>query len=64
MVGEFELDWGEFAESALPASAVVGAFDPVDDRKFQLVSSRPRLLVENVLLQQREERFHRRVVAG
>ena len=48
----------------LAASAVVGAFDPGDDRDAQLVAGGPALPVEDVLLQQREERFHGGVVAG
>ena len=54
MDGEFELDWGEFAESALSAATVVGAFDPGDDREAELVAGRPGLPVQDVLLQQRK----------
>jgi|GEM_PF-4904482 len=38
--------------------------NPVNDRQAQLVSGCPGPLVEQVLLQQDEESFHRRVVAG
>lgn len=60
--GEFELDGRELAEAALPATPVVGVFDPGDDRESQLVAGTPALLVEDVLLQQRVERLHRSVV--
>ena len=60
----FELDRGQSAEACLAASAVVGAFDPGDDRDAELVAGGPALPVEDVLLQQREERFHGGVVAG
>src|SRR3546814_3422146 len=57
-------DLGQSAEAGLAASAVVGALDPGDDREPELVSGGPALTVEHVLLQEREERRHRRVVAG
>jgi hypothetical protein len=57
-----ELDRRELAESALPSSAVVGAFDPGNDREAELVAARPALAVEDVLLEQREPRLHRGVV--
>ena len=43
---------------------VVGVLDPVDDRVVELVTSAPRAPVEHVLLEQRVERLHRRVIAG
>ena len=64
MVGEFVFDGGEFAESALAASAVVGVLDPGDDRQAQLVSAAPRVAVEDVLLQERVEGFPGGVVGG
>jgi hypothetical protein len=54
--GEFELDWGEFAERSLTASAVVGVFDPGDDRVLELGAGAPAAPVEDVGLQQRPER--------
>jgi len=62
--GEFVLDRGQSAESALPAASVVGAFDPDDDREAELLAAGPALPVEHILLQQREERLHRSVVTG
>src|SRR4051812_23324057 len=57
--------WGQSAENGLAASAVVvGAFDPGDDRDAELVAGVPAATVEDVLLQQCEERFHGGVVAG
>jgi hypothetical protein len=47
--GEFELDGCEFAESALPASTVVGVFDPGGDRKPQLFTRYPVTTVEEGL---------------
>ena len=60
----FELDGGQSAEGCLSPSAVVGALDPGHDRDPQLVAGRPSLAIEDVLLEEREERLHRRVVAG
>jgi hypothetical protein len=45
-------------------ASVVGAFDPGDDLDTQVVSGRPVAAVEDVVLQEREERFHSGVVAG
>ena len=59
-----ELDWGESAEAVLSPAAVVGPFDPGDDRQAELVAGGPAAAVEDVLLQQREEGLHRGVVAG
>lgn len=47
----------------MPSSPVVGALDPGHDRQPELLTGGPPMLVENVLLQEREERFHRRVIA-
>jgi len=51
-------------ESGLPASAVVGAFDPGHDREAQLLLRCPGAAVEDVFLHQAEEGFHRGVVAA
>jgi hypothetical protein len=59
-----ELDRGEASEAVLPASAVVGVLDPGDDREPELLPDLPAAPVEDVLLQQREERLHRRVVGA
>jgi hypothetical protein len=64
VVQHLKLDRREFAESALPSSAVVGALDPGDDRGSELVPGFPSLAVEDVLLQAREERLHWCVVAA
>jgi hypothetical protein len=48
----------------LSASAVVGLLDPNDDRESELISGLPPLPVEDVLLQEAEERFHRGVVGA
>src|SRR5215211_2342059 len=62
LVHGLELDRGELAEAALTTPAVVGPFDPDHDRKAQFLSALPASTVQDVLLQQREERLHRRVV--
>lgn len=59
----FELYWCESAEASLPSPAVAGGFDPDDDRDAELVAGGPALLIEDVLLQQREERLGGGVVA-
>ena len=48
----------------MSASSVVGPFDPGDDRDAKLIAGGPAAPVEHVLLEQREERLHGRVVAG
>ncbi|QZQ56706.1 hypothetical protein KZI27_07835 [Curtobacterium sp. TC1] len=48
--------------TALSALSVVDALDPVHDREPQLLTRSPSVPVEDVLLQQREERLHCRVV--
>ncbi len=57
-----ELCRGQPPEGALPTSVVVGRLDPGNDCAAELVTVVPRLTVEHVVVQQREERFHRRVV--
>ena len=54
---------GQSAQSGLPATSVIGSLDPGDDRDPELFSGPPPLAVQDVLLQQREERFHRGVDA-
>jgi len=48
----------------LSAASVEGAFDPGDDRDAQFLPGAPRAPVQDVLLKQGEEGFHRRVVTG
>ena len=60
----FEFDGGQPAQAYLPASAVVGAFDPGDDGNAQLLAGVPASAVQDVLLQQAEEGLHGRVVTG
>ena len=57
-------DGGQSAQAGLSAASVIGPLDPGDDRDPQLLSGPPALAVQDVLLGQREERFHRRVIAG
>jgi hypothetical protein len=64
LVEHLKLERGELAEGPLPASAVVSAFDPGDDRQAQLLAGGPALSVENVLSQPREERLHGGVVTA
>src|SRR5680860_776397 len=59
----FELYRGELAKGALAPAAVIGAFDPQDNREAQLLSRLPALTIEHVVLQQSEERLHGRVVS-
>lgn len=63
-VQDLIFDGCESSERALTAPTVIGPFDPGDDRDAELVAGFPALPVEDVLLQQREERFHRGVAAG
>jgi hypothetical protein len=58
-----KLDRGEFPEAALPTLAVVGALDPRHDRQPQFLPRRPPLPIEDILLQQGEERFHGRIIS-
>lgn len=60
----FELYWGELAEAALSSSAVVGPLDPGDDCEPEVVAAGPASAVEDVLLEQGEERFHGGVVGA
>jgi hypothetical protein len=59
----FIFDRCEPSERTLAASAVVGPFDPDSDRDAEFVACCPASPVEDVLLEQREERFHGIVVA-
>jgi hypothetical protein len=58
-----KLDRGELAKAALPALPVVSPLDPDHHRQAQFLPGRPPLPVEDVLLQEHEERLHRGVVA-
>src|SRR5699024_591985 len=58
------LDGGQSAQASLSATTVVGPLDPDDDRDPYLFSSPPPLSIQDVLLEQREEGLHRRVVPG
>ena len=60
----FKLDRSQLAEGALASLTVVVPFDPSRDLRAQLVAIFPRLAVEQILPQEREERLHRRVVTG
>ena len=64
MVEHLKLDRGELAEGALAATAVVGPFDPGDDREASSSRVAQSLPVQDVLLQQGEEGLHRGVVAA
>jgi hypothetical protein len=59
----FELDRGQAAQGQLSATAVIADLDPAHDPLTQLLTGCPDALVEDVLLQQSEERFHRGIVA-
>jgi hypothetical protein len=48
----------------LAAAPVVSAFDPGDDCASECVAGGPGLSVQDVLLQQRKEALHGRVVGG
>ncbi len=52
------------SQPGLASTSVVGAFDPDHDLDAKVVSGRPGLAVQDVLLEQREERFHGGVVHG
>src|SRR3954468_9638800 len=64
LVNSLELDWRELTEGPLTTPAVVGPFDPGDDRKAQFLPGLPALSVEDVALQQGEERLHGGVVGA
>lgn len=49
---------------AVPVFGVVPGFDPVEDRRSELVSVRPLMLVEEFSFQDREERFSHTVVVA
>src|ERR1700722_7860054 len=57
-------DGCEAAERSLPTAPVVGALDPGDDGQAQVLPCGPALTVQDVLLEQGEERFHGRVIAA
>jgi len=59
-----ELDGGEASEAGLPTASVVGLLDPRHDRDPKVLTGAPVLPIQDVLLQQCEEGFHRGVVAG
>ena len=59
-----EFHRGQMAQSGLPASAMLRPLDPDHDREAHLLTSSPRAAVEDVLLRQAEERFHRGVVTA
>ena len=59
----FVLYWCQSTQPGLSATSVICPLDPGHDRDSQLVASDPPATVENVLLQQGEERFHGRVIA-
>ena len=59
----FVLYWCQSTQPGLSATSVICPLDPGHDRDSQLVASGPPATVENVLLQQGEERFHGRVIA-
>lgn len=60
----FIFDGREFSQPSLPSPAVVGPLDPGCDGQSEVLSGEPPLTVQNVLLQQREERFHCGVVSA
>ena len=60
----FELDGRQLTEHTLTSAPVIGPFDPGHDGEAEVVAGGPALTVEHVLLEQCEERFHGRVVAG
>lgn len=62
--GGFVFDWCQTAESCLSATAVIGAFDPGNDRDPEFIPGCLAALVQNVLLEQADERFHCRVITG
>src|SRR5699024_3217445 len=59
-----DLDGRQSAQPGLSTTPVVGLLDPGDDRDAELFSGPPTLAVQDVLLEQREERFHRGLVPG
>src|SRR5690606_21658580 len=59
-----ELDRGQPPESGLPTPPVIGPLDPGHDGDPKFLAGGPGAAVEDVLLEQREEALHGRVVAG
>ena len=51
-------------QPGLSTTSVICPLDPGHDRDSQLIPGGPPATVENVLLQQSEERFHRGVIAS
>ena len=51
VVDEFILGRGEFAESALSTSAVVGVFDPDGDLDAEVLTGLPGVSVQDILLE-------------
>ena len=49
---------------AVPAFRVVPGFDPVEDRRSELVAAGPVVLVEEFSLQDREERLGNGIVVA
>lgn len=64
LVDGFKFDGGLSTQAALSAFAVVGLLDPGDDRETEVLAGVPALPVQDVLLQEREERLHRAVVCA
>src|SRR5690349_13855267 len=58
----FIFDGREFAQPSLPSPAMVGSLDPGCDGQSEFLPGEPALPVQDVLLQERKERFHRGVV--
>jgi hypothetical protein len=63
-LNRLKLDGCEFPQAALSAAPVVPGFDPGHDRESEFVAAGSALPVEDVLLEQGEERFHGGVVAA
>ena len=59
-----KLDRGVSSEDPLAATSVIGPLDPGDDGDAQILSRLPTLAIEHVLLEQREEGLHGRVVTA
>ena len=53
----FKLDRGEPTEAALPTLAVIGLLDPGHYCEAEFLAGRPSLLVDDLLLQEGEERL-------
>jgi len=59
----FELHEHETPQTPLTATMVVDVFNPINDFGSKLFTGSPSVPFQHVLLRQREERFHRRVVS-